>query len=68
MEYVYILKEDLNRWVGKYYPNKDLVSVDDLLTTIETLDEELTKLKEEFEEFKQNVEENYKQIPYGEEI
>lgn len=60
MDSVYIKKDDLNRWIGKYFPNKDLISIDDLLSTIEELDADYEHLKEEFDDFKQNVEDNYK--------
>lgn len=60
MDNVYIKKDDLNRWIGKYFPNKDLISIDDLLCTIEELDADYEHLKEEFDDFKQNVEDNYK--------
>ena len=59
MDNVYIKKDDLNRWIGKYFPNKDLISIDDLLSTIEELDADYEHLKEEFDDFKQNVEDNY---------
>ena len=51
MENVYILKDDLNKWVAKYFI-KDIVSVDDLLRVIEDLDEQVESLKEELEEVK----------------
>lgn len=35
---------------------------------IETLEEELEEKEKEFDSFKQNVEDNYKQIPYAEQI
>ena len=42
MDQVFIRKIDLNRWIAKYCPdNKDLVSVDDLLSIIEDLDSEV---------------------------
>lgn len=59
MNNVYIKKDDLNRWIGKYFLNKDLISIDDLLSTIEELDADYEHLKEEFDDFKQNVEDNY---------
>ena len=59
MDNVYIKKNDLNKWIGKYFPNKDLISIDDLLSTIEELDADYEHLKEEFDDFKQNVEDNY---------
>lgn len=45
MNRVYILKDELNSWISKYF-NKDLISVDDLISCIEDLDEEIDELKE----------------------
>lgn len=45
MNKVYILKDELNSWISKYF-NKDLISVDDLISCIEDLDEEIDELKE----------------------
>lgn len=62
MNNVYIKKEDVNKWIGKHFPNQDLISIDDLIGCIEDLDGELEHLKEEFEDYKENVSENYKPI------
>ena len=40
MEQVFIRKDDLNKWLADHFPNKDLISVDDLLSEIEDLDSE----------------------------
>lgn len=52
MENIYIRKEELNRWVAKYFRN-DLISVQDLLETIEELDDEISNLKDKIEEMEQ---------------
>lgn len=66
MEKVYILKEDVNKWIGKYFGNKDFVSVDELLDIIENLDDEVTYLKEQIEDIKQDRDDNYRPISYYE--
>ena len=58
MENVYIRKDELNKWVAKYF-NKDLISVDDLIGVIEDLDGEVDSLKEKIEEMEQDIEENF---------
>lgn len=58
MNEIYIKKTDLNKWVAKYF-NEDLISVQDLLRCIEDLDGDLENLKEKFEDYKENVEENF---------
>ena len=49
---VFIKKEDLSKWVGKYF-NKDLISIDDLLDLIEELDSDVEYLKDQIEEIEQ---------------
>ena len=49
MNEVYILKDELNSWISKYF-NKDLISVDDLISCIEDLDEEIDELREQLED------------------
>lgn len=69
MDELYLLKENLDGWVTKHIPsNKDLVSVNDLIDVIEQLDSDLESVKEEFEEYKQNVDENYRQVSYASQV
>lgn len=49
MNRVYIDKGELNSWVAKYFPTKDLISIDDLIGCIEDLDSELEEIKESHE-------------------
>ena len=56
MEQVFIRKEDLNKWLAEHFPNKDLISVDDLLSEIEDLDSEITRLEEKIEELENQEE------------
>lgn len=56
MDQVFIRKIDLNKWIAKYYPNQDLISVDDLLSVIEDLDSEIESLKEKIEELENQEE------------
>lgn len=65
---VYIKKDELNRWIVKYYPNKDLISIDDLIGVIEDLDNEIEHLKEKIEDMEQDIKDNYKPISYKEQI
>ncbi len=62
MDNVYIKKQDVNKWIGKYFPNKDLISIDDLIGCIEDLDSEVESLKEKYEDLEQDLEDNYKPI------
>jgi bacterioferritin (cytochrome b1) len=49
MNKVYILKDELNSWISKCF-NKDLISIDDLISCIEDLDEEIDELREQLED------------------
>lgn len=49
MNDVYIKKEDVNKWIGKYF-NQDLISVDDLIGVIEDLDSEIENLNDKINE------------------
>ena len=63
MEEVYIKTEDVNKWIGKYFPNKDLISIGDLIGCIEDLDGEVEHLKEKIEDMEQDIEDNYVHRP-----
>ena len=49
MNNVYIRKEDVNKWIGKFF-DKDLISVDDLICVIEDLDSDVENLQEKIRE------------------
>lgn len=63
MDSVYIRVSDLNKWTGKYFKDKDIVSVEDLLGVIEDLEDEKEYYREKYEELQEDLEENYKPIP-----
>lgn len=50
MDNVFIKKEELNKWVAKYFPTQDIISIDDLINTIEDLDDIRTDLEERIDE------------------
>ena len=68
MDEVYIKVNDLNKWVSKYFKDKDIVSIDELVGTIEDLDDEIERLKEKIEDMEQDIQENYKPIPASEQV
>lgn len=64
MDNVFIKKEELNEWTQKHF-KEDLVSVNDLIRVIEDLDNEVDRVKEEYEDYKQMIKDNYEPIsPY----
>ena len=68
MNNVYIKTTELNSWITKYFPNKDLITIDDLIGCIEDLDSEITKLLEQIEDREQDIQDNYKRIEYVSQI
>ena len=52
-----------NKWIRKRFPNKDIVSIDDLFGDYEELINEVDHLEEEIRDLKQDMEENYKPLP-----
>lgn len=65
---VYVDLRYQNKWIREAFKNKDMVSVQDLLTKVEDLLEELDSVKEEYEDFKQDVKDNYRKIPLAEQL
>ena len=70
MDKTYILAKDLNPCYikDKYFNDKDFYSIDELIGIIEDLDADLEKLQEEYEDYKNYVSDNYRQISYEEQI
>ena len=59
MDKVYIRVEDYVL-LKKYFDNKDLVSVEDLIGLLDDLTYDVEKLKEEYEDLVEDVRDNYK--------
>jgi len=57
---VYLKKEELG-WIGKVF-DKDLISIDDLISKLEDMQGDIDKLKEEEEDRERDIEDNYKPI------
>lgn len=68
MDNVYVNLRNENKWIKEIFNNKDFVSVEDLLGKCEDLKDELDHVIEEFEDFKRDVEDNYKPIPVSEQL
>ena len=67
MDEVYIDMRKENAWIRKYF-NSDLVSIEELLATIEDLDGEIEHWKEKYQDLEEDLRENYKPIPYEEQV
>lgn len=67
MDEVYIDMRKENAWIRKYF-NSDLVSIEELLATIEDLDGEIEHWKEKYQDLEEDLRENYRAIPYNEQV
>lgn len=65
---VYVDLRDENKWIREIFDNKDLVTIEEMLIKIVDLNEELEYTQEKFEDFKRDVEDNYKRIPVEEQL
>lgn len=66
MVYVDLINE--NRWIREIFNNKDLVTIEEMLTKIEDLNEELEYTQEKLEDFKRDVEDNYRRLEVSEQL
>jgi len=67
MDEVYIDIRKENAWIQKYF-NADFVSIEQLLATIEDLDSTIEHWKEKYEDLEEDLRENYRPIPYAEQV
>lgn len=65
---VYVDLRNENRWIREIFNNKDLVTIEEMLTKIEDLNEELENTQEKFEDFKRDVEDNYRRLEVSEQL
>ena len=69
MEDVLIRTDAMPEWLAKkYFKKDDVASIEDLFALIEDLDSDKDMLQEEFDNYKQYVEDNYKFMPTEEQI
>ena len=66
MDKVFINKSELNKWIARYFPDQNLISIEDLLNTIENLDIEVENLQKMYDELYNNLQNNYKPISQAE--
>lgn len=68
MDNVYVDLRNENKWIREIFDNKDLVTIEEMLTKIEDLNEELEYTQEKFEDFKRDVEDNYRRLEVSEQL
>lgn len=67
MDEVFIDIRKENAWIRKYF-DTDFVSIEQLLGTIEDLDGIIEDWKEKYQDLEEDLRENYKPIPYSEQV
>ena len=68
MENIYVDMRKQGFVLSNHFKNKDMVSIEDILTELEEVIDDMEALQEEFDEYKRDVEDNYKPISYAEQI
>lgn len=64
MNEVFLRTKDLPEWVvDRFFQDKDIISIDELYWEFENLICDFDELEEKYNDFRQNVEENYKYSP-----
>ena len=69
MNNIYIKAEEIpTELIEKYFNNKELITIDQLICALDDANFDLKKLEEEFEDYKKYVESNYREMSYAEQI
>lgn len=69
MNEVFIRTKSLSGWIAdKYFKNVDEVSLEDFIDKFEDIASDLENVQERFDDFKEDVKENYKPIPFADHI
>lgn len=69
MENIFIKVDEIPRnLVNEYFKGKDLISIDTLIATLDDVDWKLKDLQDDFETFKEEVNDNYKFVGQAEQI
>lgn len=68
MEHIYIDMREQGFTLSNHFKNKDMVSIEEILAELEQVIDDKGALQEEFDDFKREVEDNYKPISYAEQV
>lgn len=68
MEEIYLNIKNWNSWLKKRFPNKDFISLEELLGDYEELMFEVEQLEEKIEDMVQDIQDNYRRIPTAEQV
>ena len=68
MENIYVDIRNECDFIKDMFENKDIVSIEEIFNKLEDLVDEKTDLEIKFEDFKRDVEDNYKRISIEEQL
>ena len=69
MNNVFIKTDEMPSWLAdKLFKNKDLVSLDEIICALEDTLDDLDHLQEEFDDYKEYIESNYKEMSWKEQV
>ena len=68
MDNIYVDMREQGFTLSRHFKNKDMVSVEEILTELEELIDDLGYLREEFDDYKRDVEDNYRPLTQAEQI
>ena len=68
MEKILVDIREESKQIKRIFENKDLISIEDLLSKIEELDDDKGYLEDKIKDMKQDIEDNYKPISKSEQF
>lgn len=68
MENVYVDIRNECDFIRDMFENKDIVSIEEIFNKLEDLVDEKTDLEIKFEDFKQNVQDNYRPVSLSDQL
>lgn len=68
MEEIYLDIRNYSSWIKNRFPKKDYISLEELLGDYEELILDLEHTEEELKDLEQDIQDNYRPIPYAEQV
>lgn len=68
MEKILVDIREASKQIKRIFENKDLISIEDLLSKIEELDDDKGYLEDKIKDMEQDIEDNYKPISKSEQF
>ena len=68
MDCVYVNIQNECEFIRELFENKDIVTIEEVFNKLEELHDEKTNIEIKYEEYKQDVEDNYRPLKYEEQL